>query len=72
VSKCITMDAKREGSLLYIVGETQAGWGGSLYFKSKGIPGGDVPLLIPTRTRKQYDIAHDAMRKGLVLSAHDC
>jgi phosphoribosylformylglycinamidine synthase II len=72
VTRCITMDAKKEGSLLYIVGETQAGWGGSLYFKSKGIDGGDAPVLIPTRARKYYEKVHRAVRKGFVLSAHDC
>jgi phosphoribosylformylglycinamidine synthase len=71
VKRCMTMDAKREGSLLYIVGETKTGGGGSLYYKRHNIACGDIPLLIPTRTRQYYNEIHRAILDGLVLSAHD-
>jgi len=71
VKRCITMDAKHEDSLLFILGETKTGGGGSLYYKRKNIQGGEVPLLIPTRARQYYEQVHKAISEGLVLSAHD-
>lgn len=71
VRRCITMDAKEEGNLLYIIGETKVGGGGSLYFRMNDITGGEVPLLVPARAREHYEKIHEAIIQGLVLSAHD-
>ncbi len=71
VRRCITMDAKKEGSFLYLIGESQSGWGGSLYYKMKGIRGGQVPILLLTGARKYYEQIHKAITDGIILSAHD-
>ncbi|MBN2019124.1 MAG: phosphoribosylformylglycinamidine synthase subunit PurL [Sedimentisphaerales bacterium] len=77
VNKCVTMDAKKTGNLLFIVGETKNELAGSQYSSlvardSSLEPRGNVPQvdlrLAPKIARK---IA-EAIAKGLVTSCHDC
>jgi phosphoribosylformylglycinamidine synthase len=72
VNKCITMDAKRDSNLLFIVGETKNELGGSHYYKINGCLGANVPKLdLKTAPQIAKRIA-EAIAKGLVVGCHDC
>ncbi|MCJ7693572.1 MAG: phosphoribosylformylglycinamidine synthase subunit PurL, partial [Sedimentisphaerales bacterium] len=45
INKCVTMDAKKAGNLLFIVGETKNELGGSHYYKIHNQIGANVPRL---------------------------
>jgi len=72
VSKCVTMDLKQAGNVLYRLGTMfRTEFGGShLNFVQK-LHGGDVPRLYPERARMMYKTLHTAIMRGLVQSAHD-
>lgn len=58
VGKCVTMDLKRTGSLVYLLGDPRDAESASI-----------EPLQQHPRTAR---ILADLIRRGLVLSAHDC
>lgn len=68
--RAVTMDLKDPGNLLYVVGETRAELGGSLYHRLHGIPGGDVPAPVPGAIDTMRAL-HAAMVAGLVRACHD-
>jgi phosphoribosylformylglycinamidine synthase len=71
VRRCITMDLKEPGNLLFLVGVTRDEMGGSHYHMVTGDEGGTVPrpdlALAPAVFRK----LHEAVERGLVRSCHD-
>lgn len=71
VRKCITTDLKKEGNLLFLVGETKEEFGGSAVYRRYGGKGGVVPEVIPERLKRSMDEMHAAMKKGLIRSCHD-
>jgi phosphoribosylformylglycinamidine synthase II len=71
VSKAVSMDAKKAGDLLYIVGLTYNELGGSHYYAVHGAIGNRVPQLNPRRGKKLMDSLSSAMDKGLVKACHD-
>jgi phosphoribosylformylglycinamidine synthase len=71
VGGAVTMDLKRAGNPVYVVGMTHAELGGSHYFGLRGIEGGRVPrpdLALAPRTLRAL---HAAMRAGEVRACHD-
>ena len=77
IGKLETMDLKRAGHWLYVVGETRDELGGSRYgiWSSKGdaeARWGQVPHLNPNETWPLYEKLHEAMNQGLVAACHDC
>jgi len=72
VNKCVTMDAKEAGNLLFIVGQTKNELGGSHYYKVLGKPGVNVPTVDLGKAPKIARRISDAIAKGLVVSCHDC
>jgi len=66
----VTMDLKQPGDLLYIVGETRAEMGASLYHRLHGAMGGDGPRPVPDAIETMRAL-HRAMRDGLVRACHD-
>lgn len=72
VSKAVTMNLKKPGNSLFILGETRDEMGGSRYGILRNSLGGDVPRLNPTETWPLYERLHRAMHKDLVVSCHDC
>jgi phosphoribosylformylglycinamidine synthase len=72
VNKCITMDAKKAGNLLFIVGETKNELGGSHYYKIKGHLGANVPKLDLEKAPKIASRISEAIDKQLIVSCHDC
>jgi phosphoribosylformylglycinamidine synthase II len=72
VNKCVTMDLKQPGNLLFAVGLTKNELGGSHYYKIHGRLGANVPkvdLEIAPRIAKKLS---EAVSGGLVVSCHDC
>lgn len=71
IRKCITMDFKRSGNLIAILGETKDEMGGSHFYKVCSISGGKVPEVNADRSRKMMRSIHQAIQKGLIQSCHD-
>ena len=71
VRRCVTMDLKEPGNLLFLIGTTKNEMGGSHYHLVRGLEGGTVPRpdleLAPRIFRK----LHEAISSGLVRSCHD-
>ncbi|MHA1870469.1 MAG: AIR synthase-related protein, partial [Promethearchaeota archaeon] len=72
VRKAITMDAKRAGDLVYVLGTTKNELGCSEYFDELGFIGNKVPRLEPKKAIDRYKRLHKAINMGIVASAHDC
>jgi phosphoribosylformylglycinamidine synthase len=72
VRKCVSMDAKRPGDRIYVLGETFNEMGGSEYFALLGSLGNQVPQVNAKKARVLYEALSRAMGKGLVASCHDC
>ena len=71
-NKCITMDVKKSGNLLFAVGETKNELGGSHYYKIKGHLGINVPKVDLEKAPKIAAKISEAIEQGLVVSCHDC
>jgi phosphoribosylformylglycinamidine synthase len=71
-SKAVSMDGKKEGDLIYIVGTTYNELGGSHYYAINGFIGNKVPRVNPQRGKKLMDTLSAVMEKGLVRACHDC
>ncbi|MCL2710487.1 MAG: phosphoribosylformylglycinamidine synthase subunit PurL, partial [Planctomycetaceae bacterium] len=71
VSKCVTMDLKKAGNLVYLLGETHEELGGSHFNFVQKLQGADVPFLNPMRAKILYETLHTATMRGLIRSAHD-
>uniref|UniRef100_A0A831U2R7 Phosphoribosylformylglycinamidine synthase subunit PurL n=1 Tax=Geobacter metallireducens TaxID=28232 RepID=A0A831U2R7_GEOME len=69
--KSVTMDAKRPGDIVYLLGETGNELGGSEYLALKGAIGNNVPTVNPEKALKRYRALHRAITDGLVASCHD-
>lgn len=72
INKCITMDAKKAGNFLFIVGETKNELGGSHYYKIKDEIGANVPKLDLETAPKIAQKISAAIDQGLIVSCHDC
>ena len=72
VSRAISMDFKKAGDLVYIVGTTHNELGGSEYFKLHGFMGNSVPKVNPHQGKELMDRLSVATKKGLVSACHDC
>jgi phosphoribosylformylglycinamidine synthase II len=72
ISKSVTMDAKKGGSAIYLVGLTYDELGGSQYYKMTGYVGKKVPRVNPACGRRVMAALSGAIRKGYVRSCHDC
>ena len=71
VRQTITMDLKRPGGLLYVIGETRAELGGSLRNRRHGEAGGALPVPVP-EALETFRALHAAIRAGFVRACHDC
>lgn len=71
VRKCCTMDFKKEGSSILLVGETFEELGGSHYLKFLNEEGGKVPKVQAEKARANFKAVSSLIEKGMVLSCHD-
>lgn len=72
VRKAVTMDVKRAGDAVYIVGETFDELGASEYYAMSGWTGNRVPQVDAARAMGTYRALSRAIASGLVASCHDC
>ncbi len=72
VTTVVTMDAKRPGDVVYVLGATHAELGGSEYYALLGHLGNSVPRVDAAAARRLYEALSVAMAQGLVASCHDC
>lgn len=72
VNKCVTMDTKQPGNLIFAVGQTKNELGGSHYYKVNDELGANVPQTDITLAAETAKRIYQAISAGLVRSCHDC
>ncbi|MDD5427802.1 MAG: phosphoribosylformylglycinamidine synthase subunit PurL [Candidatus Omnitrophica bacterium] len=72
IRKAVSMDLKKAGNPIYLVGLTKDELGGSQYYKMKGFVGNGVPKLDAAYGKKVMQALAKAIAKGHVISCHDC
>jgi phosphoribosylformylglycinamidine synthase len=70
VTRCITMDSKIPGDLVYVLGTTGNHLGGSEYYAHLGYVGLNVPRVLSDRFVLIYRALHKAICDGIIASAH--
>ena len=70
ITKCITMDAKFPGDLVYVLGETKNELGASEYYQMMGAVGLNAPRVSVKTLWPQYLALNRAISEGLVSSCH--
>ncbi len=71
VRQAVSMDVKRPGDLVYLLGVTRDELGGSEYYASLGELGRNVPQVDASYALGLYKALNQAQRKSLVASCHD-
>ncbi len=71
IRRCVTMDLKEPGNVLFLVGETKAEFGGSHFHLCAGVEGGVVPQADLEQAPKVFAAVHEAITSGMVRSCHD-
>jgi phosphoribosylformylglycinamidine synthase len=71
VRTAVTLDVKRPGDIVYLLGETGNELGGSEYYAAQGYIGNRVPQVNAKQALQRYRAYHQAVIKGLVASCHD-
>jgi phosphoribosylformylglycinamidine (FGAM) synthase-like enzyme len=72
VRRAVTMDCKKPGDLVYVLGMTYEEMGGSEYFAMQGAIGNQVPQVRAVQAKKLYRKLHTAIMEGTLASCHDC
>lgn len=72
VKQCVTMDAKKAGNHICVVGLTLDELGGSHYYKRHDQLGANVPKVDLALAPKLAEKMYHAISSGLVASCHDC
>ncbi len=71
VTKACTMDLKREGDIVFVLGETLKEMGGSEFLASYGELGASVPKVDAETAYERYKLIYRAMQDKKIASAHD-
>jgi phosphoribosylformylglycinamidine synthase len=71
VAQCVTMDLKRPGNSLYIVGETRNELGGSHFALINKSAREHAPTVETERARDTFAAVNRTIRAGLVCACHD-
>jgi phosphoribosylformylglycinamidine synthase len=72
ISRCVTMDVKKPGDNVYVLGETKDELGGSEFYRMHGESGLNVPKVKARELKALYKSLFQAMQRGLVNSCHGC
>ncbi len=72
IGKCVTMDVKKPGDFVYVLGITRDELGGSEYYEIRGEIGLNVPKVDAQAAINLYNALSQAIEQGLVASAHGC
>ncbi|MDZ7830214.1 MAG: AIR synthase-related protein [Desulfobacterales bacterium] len=70
IERTVTMEVKRPGDFVYVLGETCDELGASEYYAAFGYTGRNVPCVYHDSFMKTYRGLYQAINKGLVASAH--
>ncbi len=70
VRKCVTMEPKVHGDLVYVVGETKNELGGSEFYQLMGHTGLNVPRVDAKELMPMYRAVARCIEKGLISSCH--
>ncbi len=70
VRKCVTLESKIPGDLIYILGTTRDELGASEYYELLGYVGVNIPQVIPSEFGTLYRALNVAIEQELVASAH--
>jgi phosphoribosylformylglycinamidine synthase subunit PurSL len=68
VNRCLTMEAKAAGDLVYLLGKTGNELGGSEYYDLLGYVGLNVPQLDPQVAKPLYQALQGAVQEGYLAS----
>jgi phosphoribosylformylglycinamidine synthase len=71
VRRCVSMDLKAAGSLLFVAGVTKDELGGSHHHLVTGARGASVPRVDLALAPQVFAKVHAALQRGLVRSCHD-
>ncbi len=73
IHRCVTMDFKKPGNLIYVIGTTYQEMGGSIYYDTNaGALGNDVPQVKVKTNLKTFNALSRLTSRSLVRSLHDC
>jgi phosphoribosylformylglycinamidine (FGAM) synthase-like enzyme len=70
IARCVTMDSKMAGDLVYVLGLTRNELGGSEYYQHFGYTGLQVPRVRSAEFIPTYRALNRAVGSGLIASAH--
>jgi len=71
IRNAVTMDFKRPGDIICLLGATRDELGGSEYLAMQGYTGTKVPQVAVATALTRYKALHRAIMSGLVASCHD-
>ena len=71
IARCVTMDLKKPGNKLYLLGTTKEELGGSHYHLVTGQRGGTPPTVDLELAPRIFRTLHQAIRYGYVAACHD-
>ncbi len=72
VRRAVSMDVKRAGDMVYVLGVTKSELGASEWYALHDLVGNRVPRVNAARARRLYRAVSRAIELGLVASCHDC
>jgi phosphoribosylformylglycinamidine synthase II len=70
ITRCVTMDSKLPGDLIYVLGTTRNELGGSEYYAHFGYIGRNVPRVFGDQFMDLYRALSAVINGGIVASAH--
>ncbi|MFO8164061.1 MAG: phosphoribosylformylglycinamidine synthase subunit PurS [Desulfatiglandales bacterium] len=70
IRKCVTMDVKMPGDIVYIIGETRDELGASEYYLMMDWVGCNVPTVDSKKVLPLYQAINKAIQNGLIASCH--
>jgi len=70
ITKCVTMDLKAPGDLVYVLGETRNELGAGELYQMKGWVGLNVPTVSAETVIPLYHAVFRAVQEGLIASCH--
>jgi phosphoribosylformylglycinamidine synthase II len=70
IFRCVSMDPKFPGDIIYVLGETRNELGGSEFYQMMGAVGLNVPKVDAAALWPQYKALHLSITNGLVSSCH--
>jgi phosphoribosylformylglycinamidine synthase len=71
IRSIVSMETKKPGDAIYVIGETFNELGGSEYYKLNGNMGKNVPQVRGSQARKTFRAVTKAIDLGLIKACHD-